>query len=321
MNPQISEMNPELSAMARRIPQFTFNAKNRWLIQFLTRYLRRAPKIPNNLIIENVFIPGQDPKSQIRLRIYRPRFPNVLTPVLLWLHGGGYIIGNPEMDDALCMQYANEVGIVIVSVDYRLAPKDPFPSGLDDSFIALKWICAHAKQLSIDANCIAIGGESAGAGLAAALVQLVHDQSDIKPVFQLLVYPMLDDRTCIRTDIVNRRYLAWDFASNRFGWEAYLRKYSALSELPNYAVPARREDLSGLPPTWIGVGSLDLFHDEDIAYAQRLKECGVDCEIVVVAGAFHGFDIMAPQAQLSLDFRKSQMVTLKRYLFPVKSTI
>jgi acetyl esterase/lipase len=150
--------------------------------------------------------------------------------------------------------------------------------------------------------------------LAAALAQVARDRHEITPAFQLLVYPMLDDRTSLRTDLITQGHYIWNQASNRFGWESYLGKPCGSAEVPRYAVPARREDLAGLPPAWIGVGTLDLFHDEDVAYARRLQDCGVVCELVVVPGAFHGFDMGPTKLQVVQDFRNSQVAALKRYL-------
>ncbi len=274
-----------------------------------------APKPPEDVLVENIFITGQDDQTKIRLRIYKPESIAASTPALLWLHGGGYIMGKPEMDDHVCLQYVREAGITMVSVDYRYAPKYPFPAGLEDSYSALQWAESHSQQLGIDAKRIAIGGASAGGGLAAALVQLAYDRQRIKPIFQLLVYPMLDDRTVLRADIDDSNSPAWSQKSNRFGWESYLGKKCGLEDVPDYSVPARRKDLSGLPPAWIGVGTLDIFHDEDAAYAQRLKESGVECELYPVSGAFHGFDVFDPQVPIVQDFRKAQISALRKYLF------
>jgi acetyl esterase/lipase len=237
------------------------------------------------------------------------------------LHGGGYIIGKPEITEASCIEYVRELGVVVVSVDYRLAPDYPFPTSLEDAYTALKWVVAHAQELAIDAARIGIGGESAGAGLAAALIQMAHDRGEIKPVFQTLVYPMLDDKTTARQDLDDKGHFAWNQASNRYGWKSYLGKQSGADDLPAYAVPACREDLTGLPAAWIGVGSLDLFHDEDVAYAQKLRDCGVQCELIIVPGAFHGFDLMAPGAQVVKDFKKSQIVAMRRHLFPAHQSV
>lgn len=286
---------------------------NLWLIR-LVMSLTPAPKTPEDILIENTYITGQDKRTKIRLRIYKPKITSNPVPVLVWLHGGGYIIGNPEMDDSVCAQYVREVGIVIVSVDYRYAPNHPFPAGLEDSYSALKWAHSHSQLLGIDPKRVAIGGASAGGGLAAALVQLTHDRQEVKPIFQLLVYPMLDDRTVIRNDIDDSNSPTWSQKSNKFGWESYLGKKCGAEEVPKYSVPARREDLSGLPKAWIGVGTEDIFHDEDVVYAHRLKDYGVECQLDIVQGAFHGFDVFNAQLPIVQEFRRSQITALKKYL-------
>ena len=263
--------------------------------------------------IENIPIPGPDSRTRLRLRCYRPPSGTRLAG-LLWLHGGGYIAGRPEMDDPACLHFAREAGIAVVSVDYRTAPENPFPCALEDSYTALKWAAAQVVQLGIDPGRLAVGGASAGGGLAAALAQAAHDRAEIRLGFQLLVYPMLDDRSLSLPGLDSRAYLGWDPASNRFGWQAYLGKHLGATRLPDYAVPARRENLAGLPPAWIGVGSLDLFHNEDLAYGQRLRECGVACETITIPGAFHGFDLVGPQLPVVRDFRASQIAAMLRHL-------
>jgi acetyl esterase/lipase len=175
-------------------------------------------------------------------------------------------------------------------------------------------VVAESEKLGIDPERISVGGGSAGGGLAAALAQKVKDEGKIKLAFQLLVNPMLDDRTAARIDMKDRQFLIWPKESNQFGWESYLGQPCGEHTVPMNAVPARREDLSGLPPTWIGVGSMDLFHDENIAYAQKLAECGVECKLVVVPGAFHGFDAFNSQIPVVREFRESQIAALKKHL-------
>jgi acetyl esterase/lipase len=160
MKPQTSAVHPDLR---QNLPPFTFNSKNLRLWRVVMN-LRRTLKVPKDVRIENTFTPGQAGNTKIRLRIYRPIAMTSLSPALLWLHGGGYILGRPEMDDACCIQYARELGSVIVSVDYRHAPEHPFPAALNDSHAAWQWLAAQAGQLGIDARRMAIGGESAGGG-------------------------------------------------------------------------------------------------------------------------------------------------------------
>ena len=313
MENRFSNIHPELQQTAKKIPKFGFSKKNLWLIHWVMNWMP-SPKTIEGIRVENVFIPGQDGQANIRLRLYKPNAISAPTPVLIWLHGGGYVMGKPEQDDGSCAQYVRELGITVVSVDYRCAPKHPFPAGLQDSYSALKWAGSHAQELGLDPQRIAVGGASAGGGLAAALTQLAHDRKEIQPVFQLLVYPMLDDRTVLRAEIDDSQNIFWSQKSNRFGWESYLGQECGAEDVPAYAVPARRADLSGLPPAWIGVGSLDIFHDEDLAYAQRLKESAIACQLEVVPGAFHGFDKLDPNIPIIQSFQRSQFAALKKHL-------
>ena len=247
-----------------------------------------------------------------RVRIYRP--PVVAAPAaMLWMHGGGLVLGRPEMDDLRVSGYAAALGITVVSVRYRLAPEHPFPAALEDCEAAWRWLQSNAARLGLDPGRVVVGGNSAGAGLAAALVQRLHDAGGRQPAGQLLVYPMLDDRTGADPEQDSVRHLVWTALSNRTGWSSYLGGPPGGDEVPAYAVPARRSDLSGLPPAWIGVGSADLFVDECRSYAARLQEAGVPTDLVVVDGAPHAFDAVAA-ARPSQDFLASQLEFLSERL-------
>lgn len=235
------------------------------------------------------------------VRLFRPAGCDETTPALLWIHGGGYVIGTAQQDDQLCSGFSRRLGVAVASVEYRLAPEHPYPAPLEDCYAALTWL---AGLPWVDRYRIAIGGASAGGGLAAALALLARDRAEFSPAFQLLTYPMLDDRSSATAP--NANYRLWDNRSNRFGWAAYLGNVD-----PQVAVPARRDDLSGLPPAWIGVGTHDLFHDEDLAYAERLKAAGVPCQVETIPGAFHGFDLVLPKAQVSRRFFDSQCDSLR----------
>jgi len=308
------KIRPELLPAAKMSPKVNYSRRNIWLFNLLM-HLMPPSRVLKELHVQNVFIPRQGNRTKLRLRIYQPKSVEATTPVLLWMHGGGYIMGKPEQDDSICAQFVQELGITVVSVDYRCAPKHPFPAGLDDCYSALKWIASQSQELNVNPKRIAIGGNSAGGGLAAALAQLAHDRKEIEPAFQLLVYPMLDDRTVLRTEIDDSNNVTWTHSSNQYGWESYLGQKCGFEDIPAYSVPARRVDLSGLSPAWIGVGNLDIFHDEDITYAQRLKKFGVDCDLKVIPGAFHGFDVFDPQIPIVQEFRKSQIAALKKHLF------
>jgi acetyl esterase/lipase len=201
------------------------------------------------------------------------------------MHGGGYIIGRAQQDDGACRRFADELGIVVASVDYRLAPEAPFPAALDDCLAALQHL---AVDPSVDAGRIAVGGASAGGGLAAALALRARDEGGPALAFQL-AYPMIDDRTAVRGDLDSTNVRAWSPTSNALAWRSYLGTSTPGAEdVPPLAAPARAQDPAGLPPAWINVGTLDLFHDEDAAYAARLEESGVPCTFTVSPGAFHG---------------------------------
>lgn len=309
------DVHPELRHLVSRIPSFSVTPRNLWFWRLLTN-LHRPPKPPQDVRVENMFIPGRERNTRIRLRIYKPALNSGLLPALIWFHGGGYLFGRPELDDDLCSQFVREAGILVASVDYRCAPDHPFPTALEEGYTALQWVHSHGRQLGVD-NRLAIGGTSAGGGLAASLVQLAHDRKEIPIQAQILVYPMLDDRTVLRTDIESG-FLTWSQASNRFGWESYLGVRCGSDDIPAYAVPARRADLSGLPPAWMGVGTLDLFHDEDVVYARRLKQAGGECELCIVPGAFHGFDVVGANVPLVENFRQSQITALRKYLFSAR---
>ena len=215
------------------------------------------------------------------------------------MHGGGYVIGDVVQDNAFCALTARESDIVVVSANYRLAPEHPFPAALDDLSAAWQWVQESAGSLGIDQARIAVGGSSAGAGLAACLAQRLYDAGGIQPVGQWLFSPMLDDRTAARRELDGVRHRVWHNAANRTGWAAYLGTGPGASLVPDHAVAARRADLGGLPPAWIGVGDIDLFADECRTYADRLRDAGVDCAFDLVPGAPHGFETWAPGTRIA----------------------
>ncbi len=235
-------------------------------------------------------VPGRDGRPPVRVHLYERADRARPTGVLYWIHGGGFVIGNPELSHVYCTMFADELNVLVVSVDYRLAPENVFPEGLEDCYSGLLWVQDRAAELGIDPTRIAVGGDSAGGGLAACLAQLTHDRAEVDLCFQLLVYPMLDDRTVLRSDHRGTGEFIWSPASNEFGWTSYLGRPPVADDAPAYAAGARRADLTGLPPAWVGVGDLDLFHAEDVAYAERLRAAGVECELVVVPGMYHGTD-------------------------------
>jgi acetyl esterase/lipase len=222
---------------------------------------------------------------------------------MLWIRGGCYVIGSAAQDDEMCRRFARTLGIVVASVEYRLAPEHPHPAALDDCAAALNWL---AGQPDVDSSRVAIDGASAGGGLTAALALRTRDEEMTRPVLQLLAYPMLDDRPAYEPDPEPHLRRLMDQGMNRRGWESYLRGVD-----PEHAVPARAASLENLPPAWIGVGTMDLLFNECIEYADRLKQSGVQCGLDVVPGAFHAFDLWSPKAGVSRRFFEAQCAALR----------
>ncbi len=239
----------------------------------------------------------------VRLRIYYPE-TNPSGAAMLWIHGGGMIVGTEKQDNRLCSIYARELGVVVVSVGYRLAPQHPFPAANDDCYAAWEWLVDQSSQLGVDKDRLIVAGESGGGGHAAALVQRICDQHETPPMAQVLLVPMLDDRTAADPARDLGHYV-WTWADTRGGWTAYLGHEPGRPSEPEYAVPARREDLSGLPPTWIGCGDKDLFFDEDQRYAASLHNAGVRVEFYEVPGGPHGFHVLEPDSPVSRAFIRS----------------
>lgn len=243
-----------------------------------------------------------------RYRLHLPDRPT--GAALVWMHGGGYVSGSAVEADALCAAIAQRLDATVAAVDYRLAPRHPYPAALDDSLAVWDDLQLRADELGIDPLRVAVGGQSAGAGLAAALAQRLLDRGGVQPVAQWLNYAMLDDRTAADRGLDAHEHLVWDNRSNRFGWRSYLGRHDPEQ---GYAVPARRASLGGLPPAWIGIGDIDLFHAENVAYHRRLVADGVDSTLVEVPGAPHGFDAIAPESRVAAEFLETGLAWLSAW--------
>jgi acetyl esterase/lipase len=296
-----TDVHPDLRRAARIAPRHLIGPRTLRMMRALDRLTERLRKPGAANDIEVITL-----GSGAGARLFRPIGVPEPMPALLWIHGGGYVIGSAQLEDPLCRRFSSRLGITVASVEYRLAPEHPYPAPLEDCYSALTWL---AGLPAVDPGRVAIGGPSAGGGLAAALALLARDRAEVTPVLQVLVYPMLDDRSSMTAE--NANYRLWSTRSNHFGWTSYLGDAD-----PGVVVPARREDLSGVAPAWIGVGTHDLFHDEDLAYAERLGSAGVPCHVEIVPGAFHGFDRVVPKAQVSQRFFDSECESLRSALAP-----
>jgi acetyl esterase/lipase len=257
--------------------------------------------LPKTKVPQGVTIEWVKAASGQKLRVYSPAGTKTRA-ALLYIHGGGMMIGAPQMDDGLLSNLASELDILIVSPEYRLAPEHPYPAPIDDCHEAWQWLLTNSSKLGIDTSRIAIGGESAGGGLAAGLVLRIHDEGGQRPIAQWLLCPMLDDRTAQDRSLDGVDHFIWNNKLNLAGWSSYLSTKFGTDQVPSYAAPARRVDFNGLPKAWIGVGDVELFYQEDKKYAENLKAAGVPCELDVVAGGPHAFEGMAPDAQVSKDY-------------------
>jgi acetyl esterase/lipase len=303
-------VDPELIPALKTIPTFTFTAEN------LAEGRKWPPRPPLPEPAPQLFerhIPGPPGAPELRLVMVDPTPSAKGRPAFLHMHGGGYVAGFAGQDPVFLQRVAQNCGCLVVSVDYRISPEAHFPAALEDNYTALRWLHKNADALGVDRKRIAIGGESAGGGHAAQLAIAARDRKEIPILFQLLVYPMIDDRTgSTRPVPPNVGQFIWNSGSNRFGWTSLLGVPAGSAIVPAGSVPSRVENLAELPPAFITVGAIDLFVDEDIEYARRLIDAGVQTELHVTPGAFHGYDLLAPDTAASKRFTESWTIALNR---------
>lgn len=308
-------VDPELSSVLEQLKTFDDNyslenlphlrAKMQDMYAQLAANLPAAPEIER----QEIMVPGPKNAPDVRVLVYAHRNADLARPAYFYIHGGGFIMGSPDIAEQSHKELAVELGCVVVAAAYRLAPETAFPGNVEDCYAALKWLHAHAGELGVNANRIAIGGESAGGGLAAALALLARDRGEVPIIHQQLVYPMLDDRSCTSTHPYTGEF-GWTRERNQLGWSALLGRVPGSHDVSPYAAAARAKTLEGLPPAFIGVGTLDLFLEENVAYALRLTEAGVPVELHVYPGAFHGSDLMSA-ARLTKMHARDQLEALR----------
>lgn len=269
-----------------------------------------APKI-EGVEIEDRRVPGFDGGPDVTVRVYRPAGHAGALPALLWMHAGGWVLGDLELEDLMVARLAKDVQCVVASVDYRLAPEHPYPAALHDTYAALRWLM-DGGDASVDTARVAVGGSSAGGNLAAGVTLFARDRGDALPAFQLLIYPALDDSNVEQAGDGVPDTLFWTRANALTAWTSYLGRRPGGDGIEPYAAPIRAADLSGLPPAYVAVGEIDLFVRENIEYAARLIDAGVKTELHVYPGAYHAFDVFTPMGWVSQRFVADRDAALKR---------
>ena len=272
--------------------------------------LAAMPVPPNpNVTTEDRTVPGPAGEPDISVRIYRPVDATGTLPGIYYIHGGGMILGNVAGEDANAAMICEQVGAVVVSVEYRLAPENPHPAPAEDCYAGLRWMAGNAAGLGVDPARLGLYGASAGGGLVIAVALMARDRGGPALKFMMPIYPMLDDRNETASSQEITDVGIWDRAGNIEAWAWYLGGKPA----DQYAAPARAEDLAGLPPSYIDVGTVDLFRDEDIAFAQRLMAAGVPTELHVNPGSYHASETFAAEAALTRRIWAMRIDALRRF--------
>jgi acetyl esterase/lipase len=307
------ELKPILQTWLKQSPHRVWSEKT---LQEVRRQSASSilPPLAQPAFIERR-IPGAAGAPDVHIVVIGAAADAAPRPAVLHIHGGGYIVGSAAESIVSMQRLSAAHRCVVVCVDYRLAPETRFPGSLEDNYTALRWLHANAKELGVDQNRIALLGVSAGGGHAAALAIAARDRGEVPVAMQVLLYPMLDDRTgSTRAVPPHLGAYVWDAAANRFGWGSLLGVAAGSDSVPRGAVPARVKNLRGLAPAFIAVGSIDLFVEEDIAYSQRLILAGVPTELFIAPGGYHGFDIIVPDAKISQRFKIAWNDALSRCL-------
>jgi len=275
----------------------------------LARRAAATRTMPTTVAVRDEVFPGLTHHAPpVRARLYLPAGQEAGVPAgWLYVHGGGMSVGDLDSSDLAAANLAADSGCVILSVDYRLAPEVRYPGALDDCAAALAWLHANAAELHVSPECIGVYGVSAGGLLAASLALRSRDGAAAGVAKQILIYPMLDDRTSVHPATADAPAGTWSHSSNVAAWESYLGPAGDRESPAHYDVPARVASLSDVPPTYLEVGSIDILAEEVVSYAGRLIACGVETEVHVYPGAYHAFDVVAPAAPLTIDARARRL--------------
>ncbi|MCX6453145.1 MAG: alpha/beta hydrolase [Actinobacteria bacterium] len=268
-----------------------------------------------NVTREDRLIPVEG-APDVRIRIYRPKHAtySLPQPAIFTIHGGGMVMGNIEADDANAANLCEKSGALTVAINYRLAPEHPFPAAINDCYAVAYWLFANANELDVDPERIALHGGSAGGGLAIGLALMLRDRGDLRFCYLMAIYPMIDDRHTTASSQAITDIGIWDRKASLESWAWYLGDTHGRDDISPYAAPTRATNLEGLPPTFIDVGTHDLFLDEDQEFAERLKAAGVPVEFYIHEGAYHAAELFAPDAKVSREIWNLRFAALKKAL-------
>lgn len=291
-------LNEELQNLYFPMKAFGFALSRSWVIRLMNKASEgNKGKNIEGLDCQERYIPSNHGDPDIRLRIYKPMNAPDNLPVMLYVHGGGYVLGVPEDHHAIIKKIIDAKACIIVAPDYRKAMDAPYPEPFNDCYDTLLWINNHTSDRHAIPEKIIVCGHSAGGGLVAALSLKARDTHDVKIAFQMPIYPMIDDRQSTESSQSNAPL--WNATTNKFGWHQYLKGLSERSaDIPAYAAPARAIDYANLPPTITFVGDLEPFRDETLAYVDKLKQAGVPVAFELYRGCFHAFEISAPDTEI-----------------------
>ncbi|MEK4274385.1 alpha/beta hydrolase [Paenibacillus sp. FSL R7-0026] len=304
---------PELREVYSQFPGFELEKNLEW-----SRNLVSAVSVRKSELVNTTSRKIPRDGGEMLVKIYEPvERTNDLLPAMLWIHGGGYVLGHPDMDDKLCERFVQTAECIVVSVDYRLAPEHPYPAAIEDCYAGLVWMTEESAMLGIDVNRVAIAGASGGGGLTAALALMARDKGGPSIIFQMPLYPMLDNRNITPSSHeITEEGSIWNRTDNVAAWNMYLGEANDVNGSSSYAVPSRAESLAGLPPAYTCVGQLDLFRDETMEYVARLAQAGVDVAFHLYPGCFHLFEILVPETEVSQRAVQGYMDAMARALHP-----
>ncbi|WEK46293.1 MAG: alpha/beta hydrolase fold domain-containing protein [Candidatus Andeanibacterium colombiense] len=310
----LDHIDPELRPAARQVLASSgqTGSFDEATLQAMRAGTPPSPPLLADVPTARVRVPAQGSLSEVTVYTVNAR-PGERKPAILHTHGGGFILGSAALELRYLQETAVALDCAIVTVEYRLAPETRFTGSVEDNYAGLLWLYRNAEALGVDRKRIALLGESAGGGHAALLAIAARDRGEVPLVLQALIYPMLDDRTGSSREVPPHiGVIGWDAPANRFGWKSFLGMEPGGADVPTAGVPARLRELKGLAPAYVAVGGVDLFVGENIEYARRLTEAGVPAEMLLVPGAFHGFDRVAPGTAPAKLFTDTKHKALRR---------